>query len=78
MTPSLLSPSPVDIVPSMPERCDGCGAAAKLGFHLSAGGELAFCGHHANRHAADIVRLAARIRIEEGFLWAGKLATSAV
>ncbi len=71
MTPTLLSPSQVDIVPTMPERCDGCGAAAKLGFQLASGGELAFCGHHANRHAGQILRRAGRIRIEQGFAWAG-------
>lgn len=71
MTPTLLSPSPVEIVESMAERCDGCGAAAKLGFDLSSGGALAFCGHHANRHAAEIVRLAARVRVEDGFAWSG-------
>jgi hypothetical protein len=69
--PTLLSPSQVDTVSSMPDRCDGCGAAAKLVVTLTAGGELAFCGHHANRMAGDLVRIAARITLEEGFEWAG-------
>ncbi len=71
MTPTLLSPSQVDIVSRMIERCDGCGAAAKLSFDLATGGELAMCGHHANRHAGEIVRVARRIQLEEGFSWAG-------
>jgi hypothetical protein len=71
MTPTLVLPSPVDLVASMPERCDGCGAAAKLGFRLQSGGELAFCGHHANRHAPDIARLAAQITMEADFAWVG-------
>ena len=70
--PTLLSPSQVDTVESLPDRCDGCGAAAKLGVTLVTGGELAFCGHHANRLAITIVRTAARISLEEGFDWNGK------
>lgn len=70
--PTLLSPSQVDTVASLPDRCDGCGAAAKLEVKLTTGGELAFCGHHANRLAITIVRTAARISLEEGFEWTGK------
>jgi hypothetical protein len=75
MMPTLLSPSQVDTVPSMTERCDGCGAAAKLEVILTTGGELAFCGHHANRLAGTIVGIAARINLEEGFEWYGKPAS---
>jgi hypothetical protein len=71
MMPTLLSPSQVDTVSSLPDRCDGCGAAAKLGVVLSTGGELAFCGHHANRLAGNIVLIASRISLEDGFEWAG-------
>lgn len=70
--PTLLPSSQVDTVTSLTDRCDGCGAAAKLGVTLAAGGELAFCGHHANRMAGEIVRIAARIRVEDGFEWAGR------
>ena len=70
--PTLLSKSQVDTVASLSERCDGCGAAARLGVELTAGGQLSFCGHHANRLAGDISRIAARISIEEGFAWAGR------
>ena len=73
--PTLLSPSQVDTVESLTDRCDGCGAAAKLGMALASGGELAFCGHHANRLAGTIVRTAARISVEEGFQWTGKPAS---
>ena len=67
----LLSPE-ITTVESMSERCDRCSAAAKLEVTLASGGELAFCGHHANRHHEDIVRVAERILLEEGFEWAGK------
>jgi len=67
----LLSPE-ITTVESMSERCDRCSAAAKLEVTLASGGGLAFCGHHANRHHEDIVRVAERILLEEGFEWAGK------
>lgn len=70
--PTLLSPSQVDTVPSLPDTCDGCGAAAKLGVTLTTGGQLSFCGHHANRMAGNIAKIALRISVEEGFEWAGK------
>ena len=68
---SLLSPDIITVA-SLTERCDRCSAAAKLEVTLASGGELAFCGHHANRHHEDIVRVAERILVEEGFAWAGK------
>jgi hypothetical protein len=68
---TLLSPE-IDVVGEMTERCDRCGAAAKLEVTLSSGGDLAFCGHHANRMHAEIARVASKIRLEEGFGWAGK------
>jgi hypothetical protein len=67
---ALLSPE-ITTVGSMTERCDRCSAAAKLEVTLASGGELAFCGHHANRHHEDIVRVAGRIVVEDGFEWAG-------
>ena len=68
---TLLSPEIVTTAELL-ERCDRCGAAAKLEAELVSGGGLAFCGHHANRYDADILRLAGRITLEEGFAWAGK------
>jgi hypothetical protein len=32
------------------DRCDRCGAEAKVLALLPAGGELLFCGHHARQH----------------------------
>jgi hypothetical protein len=33
------------------DRCDRCGAAAKVRALLRTQGELLFCGHHAREHA---------------------------
>jgi hypothetical protein len=68
---TLLTPE-ITTVDELTERCDRCGAAAKLEVKLASGGELAFCGHHANRLQEDIARIAERIVLEEGFAWAGK------
>ena len=70
MMTTLLSPEIVT-AQSLIERCDRCGAAAKLEVALTGGGELAFCGHHANKHAAEITRIAGRVTVEDGFAWAG-------
>ena len=71
---SLLSPE-ITTVESMTERCDRCSAAAKLEVTLASGGELAFCGHHANRHHEDIVRVAERIRPRGGLRVGGQVAS---
>jgi hypothetical protein len=68
---TLLSPEIVT-VPSLTARCDRCGASARLELTLTSGGELAFCGHHGNRLAADITRIASRIVLEEGYEWVGR------
>lgn len=68
---TMLTPE-ITTVGELTERCDRCGAAAKLEITLASGGELAFCGHHANRHQEDIARVAERIVVEEGFEWTGK------
>lgn len=41
------------------DRCDRCGAGAAVRVILSGGGELLFCGHHANQHSARLVELSA-------------------
>lgn len=64
-------PPRVEVVPSMDEYCDRCTASAKLSLVLHAGGDLAFCGHHANRHVDDILAQAARVSVEDGFSWRG-------
>ncbi len=71
MTPTL-SPAPrLDATPSIPDPCDRCGALAKLRLDLSGGGSLTFCGHHANKHADEIARLATRVVLVDGFAWRG-------
>jgi hypothetical protein len=70
MMTSLLSPE-MTTGGTSADRCDRCGAAAKLAIVLAGGGELAFCGHHANKHAAGIAGVASRITVEDGFDWAG-------
>lgn len=68
---STLSPETVS-AGSLTERCDSCGAAAKMELTLSTGGSLAFCGHHANKHADRLVTVASKVTVEDGFAWAGQ------
>jgi len=77
MSPTLLPPPRLDVVPEMTDRCDRCAAAAKLTLTLPTGGELVFCGHHANRHTEDILSSAERVIIEDGFIWQGADRTAA-
>jgi hypothetical protein len=72
---TLLSPE-ITTVGSLTERCDRCGAAARVTVTLTSGGDLAFCGHHSNKHAAELGRLAVRVRVEDGFRWAGGVAAA--
>ncbi|HET6500620.1 MAG TPA: hypothetical protein VFG87_07635 [Amycolatopsis sp.] len=44
------------------DRCDRCGAAAKVRAILPTGGELLFCGHHAREHETKLKELAAEIQ----------------
>jgi len=67
--PGVLLPSLV--VPEITDRCDRCAAAAKLVAALRAGGTLAFCGHHANRYADAITRVAVQLTVQAGFAWRG-------
>ncbi|CAN5848082.1 hypothetical protein BH09ACT7_BH09ACT7_16610 [soil metagenome] len=41
------------------DRCDRCGAAARVRAVLPSGAELLFCQHHANEHEARLIELAA-------------------
>ena len=68
---TMLSPEIVT-VPSLVDRCDSCSAAAKAEIALSSGGSLVFCGHHANKHAERLGRLASKVTIEDGFVWVGR------
>ena len=69
---TLLSTPKIVTVEELTERCDSCGAAAKLEVALTSGGGLAFCGHHGNRHAGELARIAETVTVEKGFRWAGK------
>jgi len=60
----------VDVVADLTERCDRCGAAAKLAVTMTEGG-LAFCGHHANAYADRIHGIAVRLRVLGDFTWTG-------
>jgi hypothetical protein len=51
------------------EVCDHCTVQAKILVVLSSGGELTFCGHHANRHADLISRVAAQVVTAADFVW---------
>lgn len=44
------------------DRCDRCGAAAKIRAVLPEGGELLFCGHHARQHETKLKDLKATIQ----------------
>ena len=44
-----------------PERCDRCGARAKLRAVLDSGAELHFCGHHAREHESRLRELRVRL-----------------
>lgn len=48
---------------TMADRCDRCGAAARVRAKLPSGGELLFCQHHANEHETKLVELAAVLQV---------------
>ncbi|HEY4004315.1 MAG TPA: hypothetical protein VGM60_03885 [Pseudonocardia sp.] len=52
--PSLTATRPFSVT----ERCDRCGARARVRAVLSSGGELLFCGHHARAHEGQLRQLA--------------------
>lgn len=45
------------------DRCDRCGAPARVRAKLPSGGELLFCQHHANEHETKLVELAAVLEV---------------
>jgi len=53
------------VPPSAADRCDRCGAQAKLRMTLAGGGELVFCGHHARQFDATIRAAAVEIVLSE-------------
>jgi hypothetical protein len=70
MMTTLLSPEIVT-VDELNDRCDSCGAAARIEVTLASGGSLAFCGHHGNKYAADLVLVISKAVLETGYEWAG-------
>ena len=71
MTPTLMPPPDTAAPPSAGERCDRCGAAAKLRVVLAGGGDLMFCGHHANKYAEKLVKIAVQVAVSPEFCWRG-------
>jgi hypothetical protein len=57
--------------PGADERCDRCNATAKLRVMTAGGGELVFCGHHANKYAEKLVKIAVQIAVAPEFDWRG-------
>jgi hypothetical protein len=70
MTPTL-TPSTTAAPPAAEERCDRCNAAAKLRVVLAGGGELLFCGHHANKYAEKLITIAVEVIPDPEFTWRG-------
>ena len=71
MTPTLTPPQGTVAPPAAEERCDRCNAAGKLRVLLAEGGELVFCGHHANKFAEQLVRIAVDVAVAPDFAWRG-------
>lgn len=46
------------------ERCDRCGAQAYVRVVLDNGGELLFCGHHANKYEDELRKVATEFQDE--------------
>ena len=40
------------------DRCDRCGAQARVRAVLTGGGDLLFCGHHGRHHADALAKVA--------------------
>jgi hypothetical protein len=47
------------------DRCDRCGAAARVRAKLPSGLELLFCQHHANQHESKLSELDAVLEVNE-------------
>jgi Zn ribbon nucleic-acid-binding protein len=71
MTSTLTPPPETAERPIAGERCDRCSAAAKLRVTLAGGGDLVFCGHHANQYADQLVPIAVGFNAEPEFEWRG-------
>jgi hypothetical protein len=71
MTPTLTPPPDTVAVPGADERCDRCNAAGKLRVMIAGGGQLVFCGHHANKYAERLVKIAVQVTTAPDFVWRG-------
>jgi hypothetical protein len=71
MTPTLTPPPDTVAVPGADERCDRCNAAGKLRVMIAGGGQLVFCGHHANKYAERLVKIAVQVATAPDFVWRG-------
>ena len=71
MTPTLTPSADSLAGTAADERCDRCNAAGKLRLTLAGGSELVFCGHHANRYAEDLVKIAVQYAADPDFSWRG-------
>jgi hypothetical protein len=71
MYQAVISRPATHVAPELTDHCDRCGAPAKISVTLTAGGDLAFCGHHANRYVEMILELADNVVVEAGFPWRG-------
>ncbi|WP_433057609.1 DUF7455 domain-containing protein [Dactylosporangium sp. CS-033363] len=71
MTPTLTPPPETAAPPAAEERCDRCNAAGKLRVRLAEGGDLIFCGHHANKYADQLVKIAVEYAVSPDFAWRG-------
>jgi hypothetical protein len=71
MAQSLMVSAATHVTAGPAELCDRCGVSAKLGLVLPTGGQLAFCGHHANSYAETILAMAESVFLEQGFDWIG-------
>jgi hypothetical protein len=69
MTHTTVTEPTVTVAADLAERCDRCGAAAKVRVFLPAGGDLAFCGHHATSYSDTIRTSAHHVVIESGHRW---------
>ncbi len=71
MTPTLTPPAGTVAGLAADERCDRCNASGKLRVTLAGGSELVFCGHHANKYAEDLVKIAVVYAADPEFSWRG-------
>jgi hypothetical protein len=71
MTATLTPPPETATAQAADERCDRCNAGRKLRIVLAGGGELVFCGHHANKYAEDLVKITVDYTVEPDFTWRG-------